>query len=641
MNTPVVNVLLVEDSPTDALLIREALATSSNPHFHMTQSETLTEALRALQQETFHIALVDPGLPDSQGMETCQRICAHTPTLPVIILTINDDQDLALQAVSAGAQDYLVKNRIDDYSLVRAIRYAIERQRTDMALKESEERFRQLAEHIRDVFWIYDPIAERLLYVSPAYEHIWGRPSHTLFQQPEDWIAAIHPEDQQQVREADSRARCDAPFHEDYRIIRPDGKIRWICERGFPIRNAEGTVYRVVGIAEDFTDFKLQEDERLRQSKLESLSLLAGGIAHDFNNLLTAILGNISLSKTSLHPSTRAFQQLTNAEKASLHAKDLSQKLLTFAKGGKPVKTMTRMPDLIHEAVTFALTGSNVHSRFHLPEDLWPCEVDEGQMKQVIHNLVLNGQQAMPGGGTITIRGENLRNPLNPPDGSNLNLYPGDYIKISIKDEGIGMAKNQVTKIFDPYFSTKEQGSGLGLSTAYAIIHNHGGFIKVDSTINLGTTFDIYLPASPDATPHSPHQEELSYSGNGKILIMDDDPSIRDLLTGMLSHLGYTVEVSSDGREAIRLYQEADAKGHPFAAVIMDLTVPGGMGGAEALQQLRESHPAVKAIVSSGYSTDPIMSHYQAYGFSGVLAKPYRLIELSHTLQTLLSSQSP
>jgi PAS domain S-box-containing protein len=417
-------------------------------------------------------------------------------------------------------------------------------------------------------------------------------------------------------------------------LIARDGTRRIISNSGAPIRNKQGQIMGMVLVFRDITEKQKIEEERLKASKLESIGVLAGGLAHDFNNILTAILMNISLAKKCAYPQEEVFRRLTEAEKASLRAKDLTQQLLTFSKGGLPVKKTISIAQLIRDSVNFVLRGSSVRCEFFLSEDLWPVEVDEGQITQVIHNLVINAQQAMPQGGVIQIYGENVMISAEEA-GLGLPLPAGNYIKISLKDSGVGIPEEHLTKIFDPYFTTKEKGSGLGLTTVYSIIQKHKGYITAQSKLGAGTTFHLYLPASQKSIPTENRVEENPPSGKGKILIMDDENIVTEAVSQMLSYMGYQVEVAKDGSEAIQLYQKAKELGQPFQVTIMDLTVPGGMGGKEAIARLREIDPHVKAIVSSGYSNDPVMANFQQYGFSGVIAKPYRWEELSKLLQNL------
>ncbi|MBA7534820.1 Sensor kinase CckA [subsurface metagenome] len=362
------------------------------------------------------------------------------------------------------------------------------------------------------------------------------------------------------------------------------------------------------------------------------MGILAGGIAHDFNNILTVILGNISLARISTDQDIIS-SSLEEAEQASIRAEDLTRQLLTFSKGGSPIKKTVPIEELIRESAGFALRGSNVKCEYSIPEDLWPADVDEGQVIQVIGNLVINADQAMPEGGVIKVSSENVN--IRPEDA--VPVKNGEYVKISIKDRGIGIAREHLEKIFDPYFTTKQKGSGLGLSISYSIIRNHDGHIDVESYPGLGSTFHIYIPASPEkAGEKKEKEEEKPLAGTGKILVMDDEEMIRRFAGKCLKHIGYGVTLAKEGAGAVKLYKDARDAGKPFDIVILDLTVPGGMGGEEALKKLIEIDPEVKALVSSGYSDAPVMANYREFGFCGVIAKPYEIKELNENLNKLL-----
>lgn len=406
---------------------------------------------------------------------------------------------------------------------------------------------------------------------------------------------------------------------------------RWFEISLTPMRDEWGRVGGVIGVALDVTEQKCAEEEVFRASKMESIGVLAGGIAHDFNNILTAIIGNITLAKMQLTPQDNAFQRLTDTEKAVFRAKSLTQQLLTFARGGKPIKQALAVGPLLRESAEFALQGSTIQCEFSVANDLWPIEADPGQVHQVINNLVINAQQVMPDGGILRIEAGNLV--VGSQD--TLPLSPGSYVRIRIADSGTGIAPEHLTKIFDPFFTTKPKGTGLGLTTAYWIIKRHHGYITIDSKLGTGSTVSIYLSRSDREAPEVESVEEVLVQGSGRILFMDDEDPIRAYAVDVLSQLGYEVTFVREGMEAVERFRQAQESGRPFSAVILDLTVRAGMGGKETIRRLIELDPAVSAIVSSGYSNDPVLADFREYGFSGRVAKPYTAKDLSRVLADL------
>ena len=394
-----------------------------------------------------------------------------------------------------------------------------------------------------------------------------------------------------------------------------------------------GGEWHAVGIVRDISERKKTEQELVKLEKLESLGVLAGGLAHDFNNLLAVILGNVSLALVDTELTGQNFKRLADVEKAVMRAQDLTRQLLTFAKGGAPVKQTASIRELVEDSCRFSLSGSNVQCLFSLAGDLKAVEVDAGQIGQVINNLVINAVQAMPEGGAIRVKAENAAAGL--PD--ELPLAPGDFIRISIQDQGIGIPPENLPKIFDPYFTTKQKGSGLGLATSFSIIKRHGGYIAVESVIGKGSAFHVYLPATRREPLTGKMPEKTPVAGMGRILVMDDEESVREVVGEMLKAVGYEYELAKNGSEAVELYKRALDQGRPFDAAIMDLTIPGGLGGKEAVKKLIEIDPEVKAIVASGYFSDPVMADFRAYGFTGVITKPYDLQTLSKTLRAILA----
>ncbi|MDQ1331607.1 MAG: two-component system, cell cycle sensor histidine kinase and response regulator CckA, partial [Thermodesulfobacteriota bacterium] len=347
-----------------------------------------------------------------------------------------------------------------------------------------------------------------------------------------------------------------------------------------------------------------------------------------------SVIGNISLAKTRVESGHKIFDLLCAAEEASMEARRLTGQLLTFARGGAPVKETASVANLIKESSLFTLRGSKSGCEFSIAEDLWPVEADLGQISQVISNILINADQAMPDGGIIQVKAGNTILDERP----GLPLSPGRYIRISITDQGSGIDEKYFSKIFDPYFTTKRTGSGLGLATAYSIVKKHKGHITVDSRPGSGTTFDIYLPASDKAVPVKEETDLLP--GRGKILLMDDDSALKAMTGEMLEVLGYEAEFAADGVEAINMFTEARKCGKPYDAAILDLTIPGGMGGKETIRKLLELDHELKAIVCSGYSDDPVMANYREYGFKGIMPKPFDLQALGRVLNEVLKAEN-
>jgi PAS domain S-box-containing protein len=411
-----------------------------------------------------------------------------------------------------------------------------------------------------------------------------------------------------------------------------DGREVAIADSGAPIHSAEGELVGVVLVFRDVSVQQRMEAELLRVRKIESVGVLAGGIAHDFNNLLTGILGNISLAKRLTGKPEAIMRRLEEAEKACERATALTHQLLTFSKGGAPVRETASIEELLYESVAFALRGASVAANFYVGNNLWPVDIDEGQMNQVFHNVVINAVHAMPEGGTITVRADNIV--LG--GGEGLPLPAGRYVAMAVEDTGIGIPHDLLQDIFDPYITTKEDGHGLGLATAYVIVRKHEGTMTVESQEEVGTSVRIYLPASSSTLVPASTPVAITSVGGGRILVMDDEEMIRDLLQGLLSSLGYDVVCVCEGTEALEAYRQARGAGQPFDAVILDHTIPGGMGGLKTMTRLRELDPQVKALISSGYAEIPVMANWSAYGFRGAIPKPYAVEQLQETLGRVL-----
>jgi PAS domain S-box-containing protein len=416
-------------------------------------------------------------------------------------------------------------------------------------------------------------------------------------------------------------------------LIGRDDTERLVESNAAPIRDRSNGRIGAVVVFRDVTEKRRLDEERQKADKLESLGVVAGGIAHDFNNLLTAILGNISLAQ--LHGvDPEAGDRLAAAKRATNRAQELAQQLLTFARGGAPVKQTTSISQLLRDTLSLSLHGSKVHTEIHIADDLWPVEIDPGQISQVINNVAMNADQAMPAGGVLRVQAENFQLAAN---SVSLGLRAGRWVRISIQDQGIGIPEEYLKKIFDPYFTTKPKGSGLGLATAYSIVKNHHGLIAVDSKPGEGSTFTICLPASEKELQHEAAGPVPMAGGSKRVLVLDDEEAICMLVTCALEPLGYEVTETNDGSQAIEAYQKAMNDGCPYDLFISDLTIPGGMGGQETIKRLREIDPDIRAIVSSGYANDPVMSRHEDYGFSGMIAKPYEIDALGRKVAEVLA----
>ena len=497
-------------------------------------------------------------------------------------------------------------------------------------LSESEEKYRTLVEQSHDGIYIYS--GGGFLFANNRMCDFTGYTKEELSGM-KFWELA-HPEDLERIREYEllRESEAEVPSVFQVRVVKKDGIDRYI---EFSAKNITyHGEYAVLGVGRDITALKLFDEEQSKMDKLESLGILAGGIAHDFNNFLAVIIGNISLSRLMVEPGSNIYEILTSSEHAASQASALTRQLLTFSKGGEPVKDLISITTLLQESCNFILSGSNVSAEFDFSEDLRLISADPGQITQVINNIILNANQAMPEGGRIFISAENIEIS----DNGIIPLTEGSYIRIQIKDEGIGIPEEQLTIIFDPFFSTKQLGTGLGLSTAYSIIHKHHGHILVESEINSGSTFIIYLPSVTDIMEKKQMEIDFLTAAEGRVLIMDDKEIIRDTVSAILKRLGYEVECAVNGHEAIEKYSNSMKNGNSFNAVILDLTIPNGMGGAETMKELLSIDPDVRAIVSSGYSTDPVMSDYEKYGFKGVMLKPYSISHIAYVLQEVIDS---
>jgi len=527
-------------------------------------------------------------------------------------------------SVNSFEKDAFNKDDIDVLEMVsQQIETAIDNARQAEVLSNSEERYRTLFEQSPLGVYIYDN--------NMVITHCNERMAE-LIKSPREKIIGLDMnklKDKQFLEVMKRALNGEICQHEGLYEATTSENSLWLSLSVSPLWDKDRNVSGAMALVEDRTDLVNASSEVTKAQRLESLGVLAGGIAHDFNNILTAVLGSISLAKYQANGNKNLNGILTDAEAASNRAKDLTQQLLTFARGGEPVTKVFDICKVVNESSAFALTGSNIKLNFDIPDNIWYVKADEGQINQVFNNLIINAHQSMPEGGFIDIKIQNVNDP-------HPSLPKGRFIKISVKDKGLGIPKEHLSKIFDPYFTTKQKGTGLGLSTSHSIIEKHGGLITVDSVIGKGSTFNVFLPASEEQFEQLGADDEKLVCGKGNILIMDDEMVIRETTGAMLKKLGYNVNYSADGEDALMSYKDALESDQPYDVVILDLTIPGGMGGMQAIEKLREIDPKIRAIVSSGYSNSPVMADYKNHGFSGILSKPYTLKQLGKVINEVI-----
>ncbi|KQC15100.1 MAG: hypothetical protein APR63_12735 [Desulfuromonas sp. SDB] len=521
----------------------------------------------------------------------------------------------------------------DDQNLLRFVAetfiHAIERNKVDKKLRESEQRFRELTELLPETIIEVNQDL-KITYANQKMFNLFGY-SHQDFKQGLSWIDMVISEQQELVVSNNlRRLRGEKIGAIEYTAKRKNGSTFPMLYHANVIQN-EKQITGLRGIIIDLTEHKRVEQEQLKLQKLESIGMLAGGIAHDFNNLLSGLFGNIEMAKMFLEPGHKSYEFLDIANKSMEIATNLTNQLLTFAKGGEPVKETLSMGDILIESAQFSLRGSNIKLETNIAADLWTVEADKGQMSQVVSNLIINAQQSMPTGGIITL------------EACNVTTSRGREVKITVKDQGVGILPKHLDKIFDPYFTTKQHGSGLGMTITYSIISKHKGTINVDSEINSGTTITIFLPTSKTPSTNTvltDSEGDLKHSiDRANILLLDDEELVIEVLGSMLEMMGHKVSYASNGKEAVDKYEQSLSTNEFFDLVITDLTIPGEMGGKEVAEKILALHPPAKIILSSGYATDPIIANYQDYGFKSRLVKPFNFDDLKQVIGKVLKSE--
>jgi PAS domain S-box-containing protein len=531
----------------------------------------------------------------------------------------------------------LIYRRREDQSpwQIFGVIHDITKQRQAEILLHESERFLKESQEIAHIgHWNWDVQKGELVWSDEIFR-IFGVTRETFPISAESFDRTIHPDDFPAFAQARQKMLdCLDTLSVEHRIILPNSEIRHVHERAHVIRDKDNNVMRVFGTVQDITErkqtdeLKAQLELQIQQTKkLESLGVLAGGIAHDFNNLMGGIFGYIDLAMAETKEDT-VTSYLSKAITTIDRARALTQQLLTFAKGGAPIQAIAHLFPFIQETAKFALSGSNVLCQFNVPQDLWPCNFDKNQIGQVIDNIIINAQQAMPVGGTIVLSARNITLEEN----EHPILLKGNYVKISIKDCGIGIQKELLNRIFDPFFTTKAKGHGLGLATCYSIINRHGGCIDVESEQGKGSTFIVCLPASQEAALVAIKPTDKTHKGSGTFLIMDDEKVMLETIGDMLASLGYTVVGKENGKDAVDFFVGEIKGNRKLSGMVFDLTVPGGMGGKAAVEKIRKLDSAIPVFVASGYAEDPVMKNPVEFGFTASICKPFRISELVEML---------
>jgi len=649
--------LVVDDEPRMCQSLRQLLVGRG---YAVETAANGREALRRLAGQALDLVLLDLVLPDVSGQAVLDHIREHHPGLLVIMISGMASIDAAVAALRAGAYDF-IRKPLESEELLRRVENALKQKRLarekaaiDWELEQAQKRYRYLVESSPDIIYTLDDEG-RFTFVNDAFQRIlgWSREqvlgrhySEIVFEPDVErsrWTFNERRTGARATSGLELRLRYSAGAEPPERREQPEPaeplpvELRAHGMYDRDLQDKDRHFLGTYGVARDIRERKLLEAHLQHEEKMEAIGRLAGGIAHDFNNFLAAIVGNITLAKMQVQHGEEVFSRLEQMERASLRARDLSQQLITFAQGGAPVKRAGSLPELIQEAVTFVLRGSRTRPQFLFPADLWAVEFDPGQITQVVQNLAINADQAMPEGGMVLLIGENVTTT----ESYRLPLRPGRYVRVMVEDQGCGIPCENLSKIFDPFFSTKRNGAGFGLSTAYSIIKSHGGYLTVESVVGVGTRFFFFLPAlavRPQAAA-PPQPEEKLFQGQGRILVMDDDTLLQEVYQRMLRQLGYSPVIVPGGEEALEAYRAALDCGEPFAAVIVDLTIPGGLGGKETIRRLLAMDPGALAIISSGYSKDPVMARYAEYGFKDVVEKPFTASRLSEVLHRVLGAK--
>lgn len=624
-----IGIIVLESNPISATTTKEILSRIGYKDVHT--FSRVEDAIDIIDKNNISLAIIDISMEEGPtGIKASERI-KQKVKIPVIYLIDKTDQETIAKMPREKIYG-LIEKPVSPELLSFAIDRSIITHKTESSLdkkadylqKENEIFFKILEGAPYGIIIVQDNI---IRYSNPGIKKILGL-------RPDD-IPTIYDFFQKLYPDAEYRKAIEDDWYK-YRT-NPGTKIYKACctngeTRELEFRNLVIDDDRYVMIISDLSERKKIEEEIYRAEKLASIGSFAGGIAHEFNNLLMSIMGNISVAISMIENNSELRQTLVEAEKSSLRAKEIVQQLLTFSKGGSPIKKITTVDRILKDTSDFLIKDPRINIQFRIEDNLRESDIDIGQITQVFHNLLQNSIQSMPHGGTLTISASNIKIDYS----NDTQMESGDYVKISIRDTGTGIDEKYMNKIFDPFFTTRQFGKGLGLSIAYSIIKNHNGLILVDSQLGKGSEFIVYLPAVERRTSFQKPEKGERRVLKGRVLVMDDEEMVLSVAGRMLRRLGFEVSYATNGDQAIELYKKHKENENAFDLVIMDLTIMGGMGGKDAIGILKGIDPAVKAIVSSGYSNDPLMANYREFGFCGVVAKPYRYEELEETIRNIL-----
>lgn len=663
---PFVNILLVEDNLAEARLLQEVLKGSLISRFNLAHVKRLKDAIAQIEVEHFDVILLDLTLPDSYGLASLDSLIEHAPKLPIVVLTNTNDDELAVEAVRHGAQDYLVKRQLNQDILVRSLRYAIERKQAAEALREANEilelRVQERTAELetanellrREIEWC-QRIQERLELAQKAGKigtFEWSIPSNDITWTAElealyglapgsfngrydDWIQTLHPDDRRNTeQELWQAVRVGQGLDTEFRIILPNGEIRWIAVKSSLFHDLTGKPMRMIGIHMDITEKKQLEAQFLRAQRLESLGTLASGIAHDLNNILSPILMGaqlLPLKFPDVNEQTR--QMIKTIETSAQRGAGLVKQILSFARGVEGKRVSLQMSHLLLEIrkIIQQTLPKSIDIHTDISPDLWMILGDVTQMHQVFMNLCVNARDAMPEGGVLQVSAENL---LLDEQYARMHLDAnvGPYVVVTVTDTGTGIPPDILHRIFDPFFTTKEvgKGTGLGLSAVLGIVKSHGGFVDVQSEVNKGSTFKVYLPASPSTLLPTNEHLELLLGHQELILVVDDEAAIRESTKTTLETYNYRVLTASDGIEAVSVFAEYKDK---IQGVLIDMMMPS-VGGLAIIPLLRQFNPGIYVVIMSGLNSTETVVQAERVGCQGFLPKPFTTRELLQILHT-------